>query len=199
MKRIVFYDFCDLADCMIDKAKNEVDVSAICHFEYASSLLHELIKKNCMVSSIDISDYSFDGYDREYLISLNREHEIIVKPLYSYKKDGYKRDGYLYHEGEFVYIHQDCCSEILNYVTGDHLYEFSVAELDKDEENTSECCSELNESHHISYDKNGKLTGFQKAWTENSDGVPSYFSVSFSSEDESKIINFAKDLGVELK
>ena len=104
MKRIVFYDFCDLADCMIDKAKNEVDVSAICHFEYASSLLHELIKKNCMVSSIDISDYSFDGYDREYLISLNREHEIIVKPLYSYKKDGYKRDGYLYHEGEFVYI-----------------------------------------------------------------------------------------------
>lgn len=200
MEKIVFDDFYDLADCIIDKTHGFEYASVICHYEYAAALLHELIKKDCTVLSVDLHDYMFNGYGREYIVGLSSAMEIIIEPIYWRKEDGHSTDGYIYHESSYIYVHQDCNSEVLKHLEGDHKFEFSVCSLDDDEED--EDCSDvstLSEGQHISYGPDGNIVGFQKTWSNDVDGCSSYTSFSFYSEDPNKIREFAKDVGVKLE
>lgn len=200
MERITFNTFSDLADCMIDKMGEGTGASVVCYCEYATALLHELIKKDCTVLSAQITEYEYALYDHEYLVSLSNEGEIIVEPLYARKEDGHTREGYVYHEDTYIYVHQDCNSEILKYLCADHMCEISVLELDEEcEHYKDDAGNELSEAHHLSFDPDGHLCGVQKSWNNYVDGISSYTNISFYCDDESKVREFAKDFGIEIK
>ena len=196
MKRLLFEDVYEFSDKMLNDAKNFSDcISAVCHYEMATALLSELIQSGVTIGQININDYEWDHYDREYLVSI-MDGTLYCSPIYGRKKDGYNRDGYLDTYADVAYIHQDCNSALLNYIDCDRIFEFAVDELDEidfdediefsfdlDLECDGDCegCALFDEddnededdgafysssvSVNISKDESGNLDGFTKSWS----------------------------------
>lgn len=210
MKRIIFEDVHELSAEMLHDALNFSDcVSAVCHYDMATALLSELIQSEVPIGQINISDYEWSGYDKEYVISL-MDGNVYCSPAYRMKKDGYHRDSYLETYADVMYVHQDCNSMVLKYIDCDKIFEFSVNDYDEIDDGY-ECCdchSELNEdeivSHNSNYvtvsrDKYGTPTGFTKSWSRNNgDGVTQYSSYTYYCNNEGLLRNLAHDLDIEL-
>ena len=207
MKRIIFEDVHELSAEMLHDALNFSDcVSAVCHYEIATALLSELIQSEVQIGQIDISDYEWSGYEKEYVISL-MDGNVYCSPAYRMKKDGYNHDSYLETYADIMYVHQDCNSKILKYIDCDKIFEFSVNEVDDIDICSDECECDSDDdivSHHsdsvtISKDKFGNPTGFSKSWyRDNGDGVSQYSSYSYYCSDEDILRNMAKNLDIEL-
>lgn len=212
MRRLFFEDVRELSDKMIyDILEGSECVSVVCHYELATALLSELIQSDIPIGQIDISDYEWSGYDREYMVTI-MDGNVYCNQAYGRKVDGYSKDEYIESSSDIVYVHQDCNSKILKYIDCDEIYEFSVEELngiDEDEMCCSGCadCEDTDDeitTHHsnsvtVSRDKFGTPTGFTKSWfRDNGDGVSQYSSYSYYCNDEDILRDLAQDLGVEL-
>lgn len=214
MRRMIFEDVHELATVMLYDALNLSDcVSAICHYEMATALLSEIIQEDVPIGQIDISDYEWSGYDKEYAVTL-MDGNVYCNPLFGMKKKGYSRDGYLGSYADIAYIHQDCNSKLLSRLEYDKAYEFAVMELDDvdDYEDDFECscCDRRSDSnddiitHHsdsvtVSRDKRGVPTGFTKSWSrDNGEGVTQYSSYSYYCNNEDILRSLAKDLNIKL-
>lgn len=212
MKRIIFEDVHELSAEMLRDALNFSDcVSAVCHYEIATALLSELIQSEVPIGQIDISDYEWSGYTKEYVVSLMDGH-VYCNPAYVTEKRGYSHDTYLETYADIMYVHQDCNSKILKYIDCDKIFEFAVEELDGIDEDKMCCsgCADCEDTddeittHHsnsvtVSRDKFGTPTGFTKSWfRDNGDGVSQYSSYSYYCNDEDMLRDLAQDLGVEL-
>ena len=212
MKRIVFEDVHELSVEMLHDALNFSDcVSAVCHYEIATTLLSELIQSEVSIGQLDISDYEWNGYDKEYVISL-MDGNVYCSPAYGMKKDGYSHNSYLETYADIMYVHQDCNSKILKYIDCDKIFEFAVEELDGIDEDEMCCsgCADCEDTddeittHHsnsvtVSRDKFGTPTGFTKSWfRDNGDGVSRYSSYSYYCNDEDILRDMARDLDIEL-
>lgn len=214
MKRMIFEDVHELATVMLYDALNLSDcVSAICHYEMATTLLSKIIQEDVPIGQIDISDYEWSGYDKEYAVTI-MDGNVYCSPLFGMKKKGYSRDGYLGSYADIAYIHQDCNSKLLSCLEYDKAYEFAVMELDDvdDYEDDFECsccdrCSDSNDdiiTHHsdsvtVSRDKHGVPTGFTKSWSrDNGEGVTQYSSYSYYCNNEDLLRSLAKDLNIKL-
>ena len=82
MKRMIFEDMHELATVMLYDALNLSDcVSAICHYEMATALLSEIIQADVPIGQIDISDYEWSGYDKEYAVTL-MDGNVYCNPLF---------------------------------------------------------------------------------------------------------------------
>ena len=89
MRRLFFEDVHELSDKMIhDVLKGLECVSAVCHYELATALLSELIQSDIPIGQIDISDYEWSGYDREYMITI-MDGNVYCNQAYGRKVDGY--------------------------------------------------------------------------------------------------------------
>lgn len=212
MKRIVFEDVHELATVMLYDALNLSDcVSAICHYEMATALLSEIIHADVPIGQIDISDYEWSGYDKEYAVTI-MDGYVYCSPLFGMKKKGYSKDGYLGSYADIAYIHQDCNSKLLSRLEYDKAYEFAVEELDgiDDDDCECSCCDHCDlsdddsfsyhsESVMIHHDKLGVPTGFTKSWNrDNGDGVTQFSSYSYYCSNENMLKSMAQDLGIEL-
>lgn len=215
MKRIVFEDVHELSVEMLHDAINFSDcVSAVCHYEIATTLLSELIQSEVPIGQIDISDYEWSGYTKEYVISL-MDGRVYCSPAYGTKKDGYSHDTYLETYADVMYVHQDCNSRVLKYIDCDKIFEFAVGDFDE----ISDCRCEYAEkcdgypedidddgitTYHtnsvtVSRDKSGNPTGFTKSWgRDNGDGVTQYCNYSYYCSNEDMLRSMAQDLGIEL-
>lgn len=206
MKRIVFEDVHELSVEMLHDALNFSDcVSAVCHYEIATTLLSELIQSEVSIGQLDISDYEWNGYDKEYVISL-MDGNVYCSPAYGMKKDGYSHNSYLETYADIMYVHQDCNSKILKYIDCDKLYEFSVSDFDEFEDCEEECLDNSDDittqhSDHVtvSRDKLGNPTGFSKSWfRDDGNGITQYSSYSYYCNDEDMLKHMALDLGIKL-
>ena len=131
MKRLLFEDVYELSTEMLNDATNFSDcVSAICHYDVATALLSELIQSEVPIGQININDYEWDCYDREYLVSI-MDGTLYCNPMYGRKKDGYSQDGYLGIYADVAYIHQDCNSALLKYIDCDRIFEFAINDFDE--------------------------------------------------------------------
>ena len=226
MRRLFFEDVHELSNKMIhDVLRGSECVSAVCHYELATALLSELIQSDIPIGQIDISDYEWSGYDREYMVTI-MDGNVYCNQAYGRKVDGYSKDEYIESFSDVVYIHQDCNSKILKYIDCDEIYEFSVYDVDDFDDfdcNCFECkhdeclcdrCSDVDDdnddeddgtisycsdSSTVSKDKNGKPTGFTRSWSiVDEDGTYQSTTYSYYCSDEDMLRKAAKNFDVEL-
>lgn len=218
MKRMIFEDVHELSTVMLYDASNLSDcVSAICHYEMATALLSEIIQADVPIGQIDISDYEWSGYDKEYAVTL-MDGNVYCNPLFGMKKDGYSRDGYLESYADIAYIHQDCNSKLLSRLEYDKAYEFAIDELDEiddcddyDDDYEYGCCDHCPDMEDddlvtqrsdfvtVSRDRHGNPTGFSKSWfRDDGNGVTQYSSYSYYCNNEDILRSLANDLNIKL-
>ena len=207
MKRIIFEDVHELSAEMLRDALNFSDcVSAVCHYEIATALLSELIQSEVPIGQIDISDYEWSGYTKEYVVSL-MDGNVYCNPAYVTEKRGYSHDTYLETYADIMYVHQDCNSKILKYIDCDKLYEFAVSDFDEANDFEGECVDQHDDhtddaddgitTYHtnsvtVSKDKSGNPTGFTKSWCrDNGDGVTQYCNYSYYCRNEDMLRSMA--------
>lgn len=196
MKRIIFDDLYELSVEMIYEEKKFSDcVSVVCHYDMATALIAELIRSDVPIGQIDICDYSWNAYDKEYIVS------IMDECIYCFPAFNTKNDSYNETYADVTFVHQDCNSKFLRYLDCENVYEFSVKELDDIDD---ECDDEGIVTHHsdsvtVSKDKFGNPTGFTKTWSRDTGcGVTQYSSYTYYCNDEDMLRSMAHDLGVKL-
>ena len=228
MRRLFFEDVHELSNKMIhDVLRGSECVSAVCHYELATALLSELIQSDIPIGQIDISDYEWSGYDREYMVTI-MDGNVYCNQAYGRKVDGYSKDEYIESSSDIVYVHQDCNSKILKYIDCDEIYEFSIYDvddfddfdyncfdcghencscdgfcLDEDNDNGDEeddgTISYCSDSSTVSKDKNGKPTGFTRSWSiTDEDGIYQSTTYSYYCSDIDMLRKAAKNFDVEL-
>ena len=226
MRRLFFEDVHELSNKMIhDVLRGSECVSAVCHYELATALLSELIQSDIPIGQIDISDYEWSGYDREYMVTI-MDGNVYCNQAYGRKVDGYSKDEYIESSSDIVYVHQDCNSKILKYIDCDEIYEFSIYDVDDFDDFECDCfkcrhencscdgfCSDVDDdnddedgtvSYHsdsstVSKDRYGKPTGFTKSWSiTDEDGVYQSTTYSYYCSDEDMLRKAAKNFDVEL-
>lgn len=210
MKRIIFENVHELSAEMLHDALNFSDcVSAVCHYELATTLLSELIQSEVQIGQIDLTN-EWTGYDKEYFVYIV-DGCVSCEPAFRSVHDG-GHDKYLEMGADIMYVHQDCNSKVLKYIDCDKIFEFAVEELDGIDEDEMCCsgCADCEDTddeittHHsnsvtVSRDKFGAPTGFTKSWfRDNGDGVSQYSSYSYYCNDEDILRDMARDLDIEL-
>lgn len=204
MKRIVFEDVHELSTEMLHDALNFSDcVSAVCHYELATTLLSELIQSEVQIGQIDLTN-EWTGYDKEYFVYIVNGY-VSCEPAYRSVGNG-GHDKYLEMSANIMYVHQDCNSKVLKYIDCDKIFEFAVEEFDESDDCEEECLDNSDDitTHHsdsvtVSRDKFGNPTGFTKSWSrDNGDGVTQYCNYSYYCSNEDMLRSMAQDLGVEL-
>ena len=226
MRRLFFEDVHELSDKMIhDVLEGSECISVVCHYELATALLSELIQSDIPIGQIDISDYEWSGYDREYMVTI-MDGNVYCNQAYGRKVDGYSKDEYIESSSDIVYVHQDCNSKILKYIDCDEIYEFSIYDVDDFDDFECDCfkcrhencscdgfCSDEDDdngdedgtiSYHsdsstVSKDKNGKPTGFTRSWSiTDEDGTYQSTTYSYYCSNEDMLRKAAKNFDVEL-
>ena len=226
MRRLFFEDVHELSNKMIhDVLRGSECVSAVCHYELATALLSELIQSDIPIGQIDISDYEWSGYDREYMVTI-MDGNVYCNQAYGRKVDGYSKDEYIESSSDIVYVHQDCNSKILKHINCDEIYEFSIYDVDDFDDFECDCfkckhdeclcdrCSDVDDdnddeddgtisycsdSSTVSKDKNGKPTGFTRSWSiTDEDGIYQSTTYSYYCSDEDMLRKAAKNFDVEL-
>lgn len=199
MERIIYEDLHALSSAMLYDALNFSDcVSAICHYDIATALLSELIQSEVSIGQINISDYEWNGYDKEYAVTI-MDGYLYCNPIYGMKKDGYSKEGYLGTYADVAYVHQDCNSKLLKYLECDKIYEFTVEELDDIDDCEDEIVTHHSDSVTVSRDMYGTPTGFTKSWCrDNGEGIMQYSSYSYYCSNEDLLRNMAMELDIEL-
>ena len=193
MERIVFEDIHELSGKMLHDALNFSDcVSAVCHYEIATALLSELIQSEISIGQINISDYAWNGYDKEYVITI-MDGNVYCNPAFG------THDEYLESYADIAYIHQECNSKFLKYLECDKVYEFAVGELDDIDDFDDEIVTHHSDSVTVSRDRYGTSTGFTKSWSrDNGEGVMQYSSYSCYCSNENVLRSMARELDIEL-
>lgn len=201
MKKIIIENILDIADFMYDKvAEKRGDVTFIELYNDASEVIKSLLMSYGDVRPyhITLEPEDWDGYDKEYLVTLDNEMNIWCEKAYSMENK-----TYLYMESACVLVADDCNSAILKDIEYDEIYEVSY-DLDEDLEDNSEDDEELlikneNEGATISRTKDGRVAGFSKTWSNtDEDGVSYYSSFSHYSDNEELVKKLAKEFGIRI-
>lgn len=129
MKNLYFDDFedlaCDIADKFdeLNKEKFE-DIAVIAKPDEVKEIFKELICIGYDICNITYERIDWDGYDDEYILSMNHEGIWLEK---------FKRDGKYYEdESTVMYILDNCSSKVIPYCKGKVVYEVTVGEDDYD-------------------------------------------------------------------
>lgn len=141
MKNLYFDDFedlaCDIADKFDRLAKEEFeDIAVIAKPNDVKEIFKELVCIGYDICNITYERIDWDGYDDEYILSMNHEGIWIEK---------FKREnGYYEDESTITYILDNCSSKVIPYCKGKIVYEVSVG-ADEDGCDCSECACKKDE------------------------------------------------------
>ena len=141
MKNLYFDDFedlaCDIADKFDELNKEEFeDISVIAKPDEVKEIFKELVCIGYDICNITYERIDWDGYDDEYILSMNHEGIWIEK---------FKREnGYYEDESTITYILDNCSSKVIPYCKGKIVFEVSVG-ADEDGCDCSECACKKDE------------------------------------------------------
>lgn len=123
MEKIVFNDYKTLAEIMYSIA-DAGDISyTVCFFDDAVKLLKELMSfDETSVGGIELSDEDYNGYSKEYYISLDDDFIIDVQPAYN-KDLNNGKGAYYTFDAEKTFIVGDANSIIIKDMDKDTCYE----------------------------------------------------------------------------
>lgn len=145
MKNLYFDDFedlaCDIADKFdeLNKEKFE-DIAVIAKPDEVKEIFKELICIGYDICNITYERIDWDGYDDEYILSMNHDGIWLEK----FKREDGK---YLTDESTITYILDNCSSKVIPYCKGKNVYEVTVGidEDDCDCDDCSECACKKDE------------------------------------------------------
>lgn len=123
MEKIIFNDYKTLAEIMYSIA-DAGDISyTVCFFDDAVKLLKELMSfEETSVGGIELSDEDYNGYSKEYYISLDDDFIIDVQPAYN-KDLNNGKGAYYTFDAEKTFIVGDANSIIIKDIDKDTCYE----------------------------------------------------------------------------
>ena len=160
MKNLYFDDFedfsCDIADKFdkLDK-ENFEDIAVIAKPNEVKEIFKELVCIGYDICNITYERIDWDGYDDEYILSMNHDGIWLEK----FKREDGK---YLTDESTITYILDNCSSKVIPCCKGKNVYEVTVGidEDDCDCDDCSECACKKDEkpttTSKESYFINGK-------------------------------------------
>ena len=109
---VVRREFKDIENIIDEAVDIEVDggVSFVTKYDNAALIIKELFGYEQFVPCfIQLSDPMWDGYDREFIISINDNKDVYCEKYY--------RNGrYLNSEDGIVFILPDCCEECVSHL-----------------------------------------------------------------------------------
>lgn len=126
MKNLYFDDFedlaCDIADNFDELNKeNFEDIAVIAKPDEVKEIFKELICIGYDICNITYERIDWDGYDDEYILSMNHDGIWLEK----FKKED---DKYLTDESTITYILDNCSSKVIPYCKGKNVYEVTVGD-----------------------------------------------------------------------
>ena len=128
MKNLYFDDFEDLACDIADKfdelyKENFEDIAVIAKPNEAKEIFKELVCMGYDICNITYERIDWDGYDDEYILSMNHNGIWLEK----FKREDGK---YLTDESTITYILDNCSSKVIPYCKGKNVYEVTVGDDD---------------------------------------------------------------------
>ena len=136
MKNLYFDNFedlaCDIADKFDELNKEEFeDIAVIAKPDEVKEIFKELVCIGYDICNITYERIDWDGYDDEYILSMNHNGIWLEK----FKREDGK---YLTDESTITYILDNCSSKVIPYCKGKIVYEVTVG-IDEDECDCDEC------------------------------------------------------------
>ena len=149
MKNLYFDNFedlaCDIADRFDELYKeNFEDIAVIAKPDEAKEIFKELVCMGYDICNITYERIDWDGYDDEYILSMNHDGIWLEK----FKREDGK---YLTDESTITYILDNCSSKVIPYCKGKIVYEVSVG-IDEDDTCGCDGCDDCEEGFTV----NGK-------------------------------------------
>ena len=145
MERLEFNDYedlaCDIADKFDELNKEEFeDIAVIAKPDEAKEIFKELVCMGYDICNITYEHIDWDGYDDEYILSMNHDGIWLEK----FKREDGK---YLTDESTITYILDNCSSKVIPYCKGKIVFEVTVGddEDDCDCDDCSECACKKDE------------------------------------------------------
>lgn len=136
MKNLYFDDFedlaCDIADNFDELNKEKFDdITVIAKPDEVKEIFKELICIGYDICNITYERIDWDGYDDEYILSMNHDGIWIEK----FKREDGK---YLTDESTITYILDNCSSKVIPCCKGKNVYEVTVG-IDEDDCDCDDC------------------------------------------------------------
>ena len=145
MKNLYFDDFEDFACAVADKfdelnKENFEDIAVIAKPDEVKEIFKELVCIGYDICNITYEHIDWDGYDDEYILSMNHDGIWLEK----FKREDGK---YLTDESTITYILDNCSSKVIPCCKGKNVYEVTVGidEDDCDCDDCSECACKKDE------------------------------------------------------
>lgn len=155
MEKLVFNDYGSLAYKMLETADSGETAYAVCFFDDAVGLLKELMSVDeVSVGGIEIHDIDYEGYDKEYYVSIDEDYIVDVEPAW-HEANEYCGAGYLGFEAANAYIDGDANSAILKVIDEATCYEIAFDISDED----VDFMEKLFDNAKIISDKDGEPVG----------------------------------------
>ena len=128
MERLKFNDYedlaCDIADKFDELNKEKFDdITVIAKPDEIKEIFKELICIGYDICNITYERIDWDGYDDEYILSMNHDGIWIEK----FKREDGK---YLTDESTITYILDNCSSKVIPCCKGKNVYEVTVGDDD---------------------------------------------------------------------
>ena len=110
MKNNKCKNFSDFVDLVCDQyiffkntSEDFIGVSVIAHYEVMIDFINELVKNtDFSLINISIEDPEMDGYDREWVLTIDPDGYIWCEKVY---RSGH--GGYLFCDEDIVFVHED--------------------------------------------------------------------------------------------
>ena len=136
MKNLYFDNFEEFSCVIADKfdelyKENFEDIAVIAKPDEAKEIFKELVCMGYDICNITYERIDWDGYDDEYILSMNHNGIWLEK----FKREDGK---YLTDESTITYILDNCSSKVIPYCKGNTVYEVTVGKED-DECGCDEC------------------------------------------------------------
>lgn len=209
MKRFLIDSLADVASAMYENIKclDHNDVMFVGKYEDAIVVIKELLMYDeVFPHHIKITPEFWDGYDKEYYVTLDEDMDVWCEKAYDSE-----HASYVYDETECLFIADDCNSAILSKIDCNEntIYEVSY-DLEDDDcydcecDGNCECCGlseKSNDAHEVitrvATDEDGKLRGFEKSWETHADGLHYHSTYSFYSSDEKMLKNMLDNFSIK--
>ena len=140
MKNLYFDNFedlaCDIADRFDELYKeNFEDIAVIAKPDEVKEIFKELVCIGYDICNITYERIDWDGYDDEYILSMNHDGIWLEK----FKREDGK---YLTDESTITYILDNCSSKVIPYCKGKIVYEVTVGDDDECDCDDCDDCDE---------------------------------------------------------
>lgn len=211
MEKFIIEDLSEIAEVMyLDVTVGGYgDAVFVGYYEDAITVLkHLFMFEEPMPFHINIEDVDWDGYNKEYLVTLDSKMNVWCEKAYDYE-----HNRYLVTEAGCAYVADNCNASLLKCINccEDELYEVSY-DLDDDESDCEcdgkcECCNcnqdkkNHDDAHEeitrVATDDSGKLRGFEKSWETHEDGLHYHSTYSFFSSNEDMLKNMMKNFSIK--